>query len=156
MQIRPFRPEDAERLATIFYRSVREGALSAYSQTQVEAWAPVPPKPTMYRDRAADGRILLVAVGDDDLPLAYGDVEADGHIDHLFCIPEQIGKGAASMLYDVLENRARLLALPKLFVEASEVARPFFDRKGFRVLRRNEIVRREVTLHNYTMDKMLI
>jgi putative acetyltransferase len=156
MQVRLFRPEDAERLATIFYRSVREGALGPYSQIQVEAWAPNPPHPAMYTDRAVDGRILLVTAGEDDQPIAYGDVELSGHIDHLFCIPEQIGKGAASMLFDAPENRARVLEIPKLFVEASEVARPFFERKGFRVLRRNQIFRRGVELHNYAMEKMLI
>jgi putative acetyltransferase len=155
MHVRPFQPEDAGRLALIFYRSVREGGLKAYTQQQVEAWAPETPEPDIYIRRGGDGRSLLVAVDGKDEPVAYIDLEANGHIDHLFCIPEFIGSGAASMLYDQLERIARMQAMPRLFVEASEVARPFFERKGFRALHRNDIVRRGVGLHNYTMEKLL-
>jgi putative acetyltransferase len=148
-------PGDADRLASIFYRAVREGALKAYSQVQVEAWAPEMPDPDMYRRRGVDGRILLVAVDGKDEPVAYIDLEANGHIDHLFCLPEFIGTGAASMLYDQLESIARAQVMHRLFVEASEIAHPFFERKGFQVLHRNDIVRRGVGLHNYTMEKLL-
>lgn len=155
MRIRPFRPDDAERLATIFYRSVREAALKAYSEEQVAVWAPKIPRAHIYRRRAVDDRVLLVAVDERDVPAAYADLESNGHIFHLYCIPEFIGTGMVSKLYDALEIEARGRGITRLYVEASELARPVFERKGFSLVRRNDFTHRKVKIHNYIMEKML-
>lgn len=42
-----------------------------------------------------------------------------------------------------------------LFVEASEAARRVFERKGFRVIRRNDLELHGVGLHNFEMKKDL-
>jgi putative acetyltransferase len=155
MLVRAFLPEDGERLGIIFYRSVREAGRRAYNREQVEAWAVSVPPAEFYQKKAVDGRALLVTVDDSDKPVAYGDIEPSGHIDHLFCHPEAIGTGAASKLYDRLEVQARDWSLARLFVEASEVARPFFERKGFTMLRRNDFIMRGVLMHHYWMEKLL-
>ncbi|MBL0371243.1 GNAT family N-acetyltransferase [Rhizobium sp. KVB221] len=155
MLVRPFRPDDAERLATIFYRSVREAALRGYSEEQVAAWAPKVPRAYVYRRRADGGNILLVAVDENDNPIAYGHLERSGHIFHLFCIPEHVGTGAVSKLYDALEAEARRCNIERLFVEASELARPVFAHKGFALIRRHDFTYRKVKIHNYIMEKIL-
>jgi hypothetical protein len=38
----PYEPRDAADLADVFFRSVRQVALSAYTADQVRAWAPEP------------------------------------------------------------------------------------------------------------------
>lgn len=50
------------------------------------------------------------------------DLEARGHIDHLYASPEAVGTGAASAIYHQLESNGRELGLSRLFVEASECA----------------------------------
>ncbi|MDB5525570.1 MAG: family N-acetyltransferase [Rhizobium sp.] len=155
MQVRPYQTDDAARLAIIFYRSVRVAGLKAYSQHQVEAWAVSVPPASFYEQRAGDGRILLVTINADGEPIAYGDLERSGHIDHLFCIPEAIGTGAASALYDRLESAAHEWGLGRLFVEASELARPLFARKGFETIARNDFMMRGAMIYNYQMEKFL-
>ncbi len=81
---RKYHPRDAAYLAAIFYNSVRQVGCRHYNASQVEAWAPLLGDPGGWNSRALDGRITLVAVDDDDKPIAYGDLEADGHIDHLY------------------------------------------------------------------------
>jgi putative acetyltransferase len=155
MQVREFRPDDGERLGIIFYRSVREAGRRAYNREQVEAWAMAVPPASLYEKKARDGRALLVTVDDSDTPVAYGDLEPTGHIDHLFCHPDVIGTGAASRLYDRLETQARDWGIARLFVEASELARPLFAHKGFTLLRRNDFIMRGVLMHHYWMEKLL-
>lgn len=155
MRVRAFQAGDAERLGIIFYRSVREAARRAYSREQVEAWAVAVPAAGFYEARARDGRLLLVTVDGRDGPVAYGDLERNGHIDHLFCHPDAVGTGAASMLYDRLEVEARAWSVQRLFVEASELARPFFEHKGFTMLQRHDFVMRGVPIHHYWMEKLL-
>jgi putative acetyltransferase len=153
--IRPYAAEDAEPLAAIFYASVREVGRRDYSAEQVAAWAPRPPSPERMHARASDGRVLLVAINGEGEPLAYGDLEADGHIDHLFCRPDVVGTGVALRLYDALEATAGRQGLTELYVEASEAARRLFLRKGFSIVRRRDFAMGGVAMHNYAMAKTL-
>jgi putative acetyltransferase len=155
MRIRVYEPADAEGLSAVFQEAVRRTGRCAYSEEQVMAWAAAGPDPAEYDGRAADGRVLLVAVDEQNRPIAYGDLEADGHIDHLFCHPDAGRKGVASALYDRLEETARSLKIPRLYVEASELSRPLFLRKGFAEIGRRDFEIEGVWTHNYAMAKQL-
>jgi putative acetyltransferase len=99
--------------------------------------------------------MVLVAVNERDRVVGYIDLEASGHIDHLFCAPEVVGHGVASQLCDATEAAAREQGIIRLFVEASEPARRLFERRGFEVLERQELIRHGVAIHNYRMEKVL-
>ena len=105
--------------------------------------------------RPTAGHQIRVTGAYQDQPLAYIDLEADGHIDHLFCRPEAAGQGLASALYAELEQSARNESMTYLYVEASESARPVFARLGFGVVRREDFEMSGVPMHNYAMEKYL-
>lgn len=87
--------------------------------------------------------------------VGYGDLESDGHIDHLYCRPEAAGTGVAATLLEELITRARDSGIERLYVEASELARGLFERRGFTVLHRRDFDVRGVAIHNYAMEKQL-
>ena len=155
MKIRPFQPQDAPALAALFHASVHRIGRPHYSPAQVDAWAPAVPDPARFRARAADGRALLVAVDESGAPLAYGDLEADGHIDHLFCRPDAAGTGVAAAVYAALEAEARARGIGRLYVEASEPARRFFLKQGFVLVARRDFEIAGVAIHNFAMEKRL-
>jgi hypothetical protein len=51
--------------------------------------------------------------------------------------------------------RVYLGSQSRLFVEASEVARPFFSAKGFLLIGRNDFEIYGVSIHNYITEKHL-
>jgi putative acetyltransferase len=153
--IRRYDSKDAASLCAVFFDAVRVTGLRDYSEAQVKAWAPAIPDSSEFEARGRDGRTIFVAVNESDYAIAYGDLEANGHIDHLFCRPETSGTGIGSALYDRIEQKARELKIDRLFVEASEAARRLFLKKGFTDLKRNEFLRRGVAMHNYLMEKLL-
>jgi putative acetyltransferase len=155
MKVRPYKPEDAPALAALFHAAVHEIARLYYSRAQVNAWAPEVPDAERFQARAADGRTVLVAVDDADEPLAYGDVEADGHIDHLFCRPDAAGTGVTAALYAALEAAARARGIDLVYVEASEPARRFFVKRGFDLVQRHDFEISGVAIHNFEMEKRL-
>lgn len=155
VRIRAFRPDDAAALAAIFHAAVREVASRDYSVAQVAAWSPAPPASDRYVERGCR-HLLLVATDGGDRPLAYGDIAPGGYLDHLYCAPGAIGSGVASLLYAALKAGARASGATRLLVDASETARPFFTRHGFRLEGRREVVLGGVALHNYRMVKPLV
>jgi putative acetyltransferase len=155
VSVRPALEQDAAELAALFHASVREIGARHYSREQVRAWSPAPPEPSRFIARMRDGRLFLVAVGAEGSILAYGDVEANGHIDHLYARPDAAGSGVAAQLYERLEQAAREAGIERLFVEASEPAWRFFQRRGFRLIERNEFEIAGVAIHNFRMEKRL-
>ncbi len=153
--IRTYERRDAADVADVFYRSVREVALSDYTAEQVKAWVPGRWDAEQEHRRSGDGRLVLVAADESGHVVAFIDLEPDGHIDRLFCAPEAAGRGIASRLYEALETAARAQGIERLFTEASELARQFFERKGFAVLQRQDKILRGVPIHNYRMAKTL-
>jgi putative acetyltransferase len=153
--IRSYERRDAADVADVFYRSVREVALSDYTAEQVKAWVPGRWDAEKEHQRSGDGRLVLVAAGESGHVIAFIDLEQDGHIDRLYCAPEAAGRGVASRLYDAIEAAACDQGIERLFTEASELARRFFERKGLAVLERQDMVLRGVPIHNYRMAKVL-
>jgi putative acetyltransferase len=153
--IRNYERRDAAGVADVFYRSVREVARSDYTAEQVNAWVPGRWDAEREHQRSGDGRLVLVAEDETGHVVAFIDLEPDGHVDRLFCAPEAAGRGVASRLYEAIEIAARARGIDRLFTEASELARRFFERKGFKVLERQDKVLRGVPIHNYRMAKAL-
>ena len=58
-------------------------------------------------------------------------------------------------MYAHIEHIAKQKSLKRLRVEASKVARPFFEAKGFVTIQENKVMRNNVILTNYTMEKIL-
>jgi putative acetyltransferase len=153
--IRPYRADDAAVLAEVFHRAVSITGAKFYTPEQISFWLFDPPDAESIDAKNSDGRLALVAVGENDRPIAWIDLEPGGHIDMLFCAPEHAGKGVASVLYRNLEQHARAMNLSRLFVEASEGARPVFEHWGFRTLHRRDIVENGRAIHNYAMEKSI-
>ena len=156
MQIREYREDDCTDVTAIFVNAVTVTGLRGYSPEQVSVWAASGASDDATRERCGDGRLVLVAVDENDRAIAFTDLEDDGHIDMLFCLPEWTGRGIASALYERLEHIARERGMSRLYVEASEIARPVFAKKGFVLLHRNDFEIDGVAVHHYTMEKLLL
>jgi putative acetyltransferase len=154
MYIRPFIPADAEVLAELYHAAVHEIGIRDYSAAQVAVWSPHPKSSVAYIDKAA-GRVFLVAVNNDGVPIGYGDLEPNGHIDHLYCRPDYVGTGVGSAICSALEEAAKVNNIGVLFVEASEAARRLFERRGYQVECRRDFEIDGVPIHNYRMTKTL-
>ena len=155
VSVRRYAPDDAAALATVMWRSVRVGALADYSGAQTEAWLPAPRSAEGMHRWASDGRTVFVTTTEADGVVGYLDVEADGDIDHLYRVPEVTGMSVAGALFDALERLAREAGMVRLRVEASEAARRFVTKRGFRVEERRDWELRGVPIHNDAMSKVL-
>ncbi len=153
MKVREFRPDDAEDLPLVLHASVHAVGRKAYTQAQLEAWSPKPMTGDVFLARASDGRSVFVGVDEAEKPIAFIELEKDGHIDCFYCHPEVVGTGVGRKLYDRLEKEAVTAGLSRLYVEASETAKRFFLRQGFAMIKRRDFERQGVPIHNYLMEK---
>lgn len=158
-QLRPFRLDDAPALAELTLAAIVTLGIRTYSVKQTLSWAARHPGAPRFVDGLAKGDLIFVALADDDAPAAYALMEPDGHIDMLYCHPDHAGKGLATALLTAVEDAARQAGITLLFTEASELARPVFERAGFVLLHRRDFVLstcgEDIAIHNYAMEKRL-
>lgn len=153
VQIQPYNESRSIEIADLFHRSVHAVNTECYSAKQKEAWAPTPPDYTFWRERLKVKRPFMALVN--DVLAGFIELEPDGHIDCMYTHPKFQGKGVASILYDYVENIAKTKGLMHLCVEASKVAKPFFEQRGFETTCQNQVQRRGVTLVNFSMQKRI-
>lgn len=154
MNIRRYRSGEGHALAELMVQSIRTIAPRFYSPEQVEAWASNTSGERLTK-RLEDGRTVWVAADTSDRPVAFIDLEADGHIDFMYASPAVSGSPVTVQLYETLEAEAWRQGIGRLYVEASEAALRFFAKRGFAVLHRRDIEVAGVPIHNYAMEKRL-
>jgi len=150
---RRFREEDAPATAALFHASVHGLAKARYDQAQREAWAPQVPETTAWLQRLR-GQSAFVAERDGGI-VGFMTLRPDGYLDLAFVAPEVARQGIASRLYCAIEGEAAALGHTRLHAEASHLARPFFERQGWRVVREQTVQRNGVALTNFVMEKPL-
>lgn len=153
-QIRDYRAGDAPEIARLFYETVRSVNRADYSEEQVRAWAPGVPDVEEWHARMADRRTLVVEEGGE--VAGFAELEGDGHLDTLYLRKDVVGRGIGRRLYEAIEREARCQGLRRIFTEASITARPFFKRRGFRVVRERTVTVRGVSMTNFEMEKDLL
>lgn len=150
MEIRDYRPTDFREITDLFHKTVHSISTSIYSKEALEAWAPSPPNYEQWKTRLIIKKPFVAIKGDEII--GFIELESDGHIDCLYVHYDYQGQGVANELFNHLMKKAIEQKLTNLYVEASMLAVPLFRKKGFEVLRMNEIERGGVTLVNYSMS----
>ena len=149
MWIRRYEPEDLGQITALFYDTVHAVNAADYAPEQLDAWADGAPDLDRW-----NGSLLahhsLVAVEGRDLIVGFGDIDATGYLDRLYVHKDRQGRGVATALLGRLE---RAVDAPVLTTHASITARPFFEGRGYRVLREQRVERHGVQMTNYAMEK---
>lgn len=150
--IRRYDAADLDAVIGVFLRSVREVASRDYHAEQIAAWARA--DRDVWSRRRLDRPTWVGLL--DDVIAGFIDLESSGHLDMLFVDPASQRRGVASALLDTAENAARGQGLAVLDTDASITARPFFAKRGFQVVRSQDVPLRGQRLTNFRMEKRLI
>lgn len=148
MILRPYRSEDCPALTRLFYDTVHTVNARDYTPEQLDAWADGQVDLTAW-DESFRAHHTLVAEENSEI-LGFADMDNMGYLDRLYVHKDYQGRGVATALCDALEAACPAKAFT---THASLTARPFFEGRGYRVLRRQTVVRRGVALDNFVMEK---
>lgn len=148
MKLRKYKTSDCEKLAMLFYQTVHCINSKDYTQTQISAWASGAVDLAAW-DKSFKSHYTVVACKN-DLIVGFGDIDKNGYLDRLFVHKDYQRQGIASAICEKLENFA---LHKKITVFASITAKPFFERRGYRLIREQQVSRDGVLLTNFLMEK---
>ncbi|MEP0191078.1 MAG: GNAT family N-acetyltransferase [Erythrobacter sp.] len=153
--IRAFAPGDAETLAELTLAAIKQVGAVSYTPEQVTAWAARHPGPERFLARAEAGHTIWVACETGNQAVAYALMEPGGHLDMLYCHPDHTRKGLADRLLEQAETYALSEEIGMLYTQASELARPAFERAGYSVTERRDFEIEGIAIYNFAMEKPL-
>ena len=148
MQLREYIPSDCAQLAELFYQTVHSVNAKDYTKEQLDAWATGEVDLRAW-DEPFRAHKTIIAVENGKI-VGFGDMDETGYLDRLYVHKDYQGQGIASAICDELE---RFAAGKTFTTHASITARPFFLHRGYRVVRKQEVIRRGVVLTNFVMKK---
>ena len=161
MILRSYERRDCPALARLFFDTVHTVNRRDYTQAQVDAWATGEVDLAAW-DAWATGEVDLAAwdaslaahralvAEEDGVILGFADMADDGYLDRLYVHKDHQNKGIATALCDALEGAS---GAARFTTHASLTARPFFEGRGYRVVRTQQVERRGVRLPNFVMEK---
>ena len=148
MKLRPYESGDCPALARLFYDTVHTVNGRDYTPEQLAAWADGQVDLSAW-DTSFLAHHTLVAE-EYGVILGFADMDGSGYLDRLYVHKDRQSQGVASALCDALEDACPAAVFT---THASLTARPFFEGRGYRVLRRQTVIRHGVALDNYVMEK---
>lgn len=151
--LRPYRPDDASALMRLFKDTIRRVNSRDYAPGQIAAWASDDIDSEAWASRF-EGRFAVVAEVD-GMIAGFVDLSPEGYLDRLFVSADHEGQGIATVLMDGVVAEAQRLRLPKIEVQVSLTARPFFERRGFRVVESRCVEVRGSLLDCFGMEREL-
>lgn len=153
--IRTFRPGDEHALRAIHWASITKVGPLAYNRAQVAAWAGKTRETWEWLEWHRAGDRITIAFTADNEAAAFSLLEADGHLDMLYCHPDHVRRGHALRLVEEASAFGRSAGLSTITTDASELARPVFLAAGYEVEHRQDFLLDGVPIHNYAMCKDL-
>lgn len=148
--------DDAQRAAQLFRDTVHAVCARDYTSAQLRAWAP---GSDTHRNAVAAKLMAqhAVAARECGIMVGFGSLDAEGALalDMLFVHKDRQGQGVGSLICDALEQAVAADGHKDIATFSSITARPFFERRGYRVVRENVVERDGERLVNYLMRKSL-
>lgn len=151
--LRPYLAADLPLLLEIRLSAIEELTGEDYDEAQRRAWADLADDQAGLGEILKKGLSLVALIG--GAPVGFIVLADGGVIDQLYVHPAVARAGVASALVDAIEKLAAGRKIESLAVDASDTAKPLFDKRGYVAVSRNTIQVEDVWLGNTRMKKNL-
>lgn len=149
VEIRRYEENDCKALVDLFYNTVHTINARDYSSEQLDVWASGNIDLEQWNQSLKE-HFTLVAVCD-GIVVGFGDIDASGYLDRLFVHAEYQGQGIATAICNMLE----VSVTGNIVTHSSITAKSFFEKRGYRVVKEQQVERNGVLLTNFVMIKMI-
>lgn len=150
MIIRTYLPSDCAQLAKLFYQTVHAVNARDYTEEQLHAWASGSVNLEEWNQSLSEHYTAVAILN--HTAAGFGDIDKFGYLDRLYVHKDYQRQGIATAICEVLEHS---LQVSKITTHASITAKPFFEHRGYHVIKKQQVIRNGISLTNYRMEKQV-
>lgn len=151
-EIRPLEPGDRSRLPALFRASIQGLAHRDYDPEQLRDWAAEADRDTFAAQLDQGVTVVALEFGQ---PVGFAQLAPLDYLNMLYVHPDSAGEGIATLLFQYLEDEARIAGVRSIRTHASHTARRFLAVTGFRELETETVQRGGSKLERLRMEKQL-
>ena len=148
MKIREYKSSDCNEIADLFYNTVHFINAKDYTEDQLNVWATGNINIDKWNESFLNN--YTVVVEEDGIIIGFGDINNEGYLDRLYVHKDYQSIGVATAICDRLEKKYEV---ERITTHASITAKSFFEKRGYRVIKKQFVERHGVRLINYIMEK---
>ncbi len=147
MELRKYRQSDCKKLTELFYHTVHTVNAKDYTKEQLNVWASGQVDLAKW-DQSLREHFSIVAA-ENEIIVGFGDIDKAGYLDRLYVHADYQSKGIATAICNQLEQAVS----GNIMTHASITAKPFFEKRGYKVVKEQNVERQGVFLKNFVMEK---
>ena len=147
IMIREYREADGKETAELFYNTVHIVNAKDYTKEQLAVWANAQIDRNKWNQSFQKHYSIVAMI--DDIIVGFGDIDQTGYLDRLYVHSNYQRKGIATAICNELEA----VVQEDIVTQASLTAKAFFEKRGYVVMKAQEVVREGISLTNYIMIK---
>lgn len=148
MFIRDYQSSDCKELAELFYNTVHKVNVKDYTKEQLDVWATG--QIDLEKWNQSFQKHYCVVMVNNGTIVGFGDIDKTGYLDHLYVHADYQRCGIATAICNKLEQA---VDADRLTTHASITAKVFFENRGYRVIKEQQVIRNKISLTNYLMEK---
>lgn len=153
IRIRRGEEADIPRLQALFRETVLT-VCTDYTPEERADWASCGDDPDHWRGLMARLMFAVAETPGGEM-VGFASLRADGYLHSMFVNGDFLRQGIATRLLNVTEQRARRLGIVRMTSEVSLTARPFFEKRGYRVVAEQLRRANRLFLKNFRMEKTI-
>lgn len=153
--IRTAQQSDAVELKELYQNTVRTINRRDYSQEEVEDWASCGEDLSKW-EGMMETHYFIVAVDQLSQIVGLSTITPQGYLHSMFVHKDFQGKGIATLLLKEIERYAIASGITQITSEVSITARPFFEKRGYKVEEEQKRRAKQLCLTNYRMAKTVV
>lgn len=151
-EVRPLKPSDRARLPDLFRASIQGLAHHDYDTKQLRDWAAEADSDTFTAQLDEGMTVVALEFGH---PVAFAQLAPLHYLNMLYVHPDSAGEGIATLLFQYLEDEARINGVDTIGTHASPTARRFLAGSGFEEVATETVYLGRSELERVRMDKRL-
>ena len=150
----PLEDKDIPEMQELFRSTVLNVNIRHYTKEEVEDWASCGDSVEHLKELLSHNH-FIGAFDEASRMVGFSSMNKDGYLHSMFVHKDWQGKGVATQLLSEVERIAKQLEVAEITSEVSLTARPFFEKKGYEIVKMQKHRANKLELTNFIMRKLL-
>ena len=150
MILRKYTSNDCIALTELFYNTVHHINRKDYTQYQCNVWATKTVDLEQWNNSFLQHYCIVAEKN--GVIVGFGDIDKTGYLDRLFVHYKYQHKKIASAICDELEKAVNVT---EIITYASITAKGFFEKRGYKVIKEQQVKKNCIFFQNYVMTKKI-
>lgn len=151
--IREYEEKDLDSIIKLFYDTVHFINIKDYTFEQVNAWAPENIDRNLWNNSLLEHYSIVFE--DNGIIKGFCDCDNKGYIDRLYVHKDFQNRGIGKKLIENVEKYILNGGVCEFYSHVSITALPFFEKRGYTVVKKQYINRNNIIFENFIVKKKL-